>query len=50
VHDLQAREEILALHAPLVRHIVGRMKAILVPQADRDDLESAGAVGLDSGV
>ncbi len=46
VHDLQAREEILALHAPLVRHIVGRMKAILVPQADRDDLESAGAVGL----
>jgi RNA polymerase sigma factor for flagellar operon FliA len=34
------------LHAPLVRHIVGRMKAILVPQADRDDLESAGAVGL----
>jgi RNA polymerase sigma factor for flagellar operon FliA len=45
-HDPRAREEILALHAPLVRHIVGRMKAILVPQADRDDLESAGAVGL----
>ncbi|MBK8575183.1 MAG: FliA/WhiG family RNA polymerase sigma factor [Elusimicrobia bacterium] len=44
--DPLAREEILALHAPLVRHIVGRMKAILVPQADRDDLESAGAVGL----
>jgi RNA polymerase sigma factor for flagellar operon FliA len=46
IHDPSAREEILALHAPLVRHIVGRMKAILVPQADRDDLESAGAVGL----
>jgi len=46
VHDPHVREEILALHAPLVRHIVGRMKAILVPQADRDDLESAGAVGL----
>lgn len=46
IHDPLAREEILALHAPLVRHIVGRMKAILVPQADRDDLESAGAVGL----
>lgn len=45
-NDPRAREEILALHAPLVRHIVGRMKAILVPQADRDDLESAGAVGL----
>ena len=44
--DPLAREEILALHAPLVRHIVGRMKAVLVPQADRDDLESAGAVGL----
>lgn len=44
--DPAAREEILALHAPLVRYIVGRMKAVLVPQADRDDLESAGALGL----
>jgi RNA polymerase sigma factor for flagellar operon FliA len=46
LQDPLAREEILASHAPLVRHIVGRMKAVLVPQADRDDLESAGAVGL----
>ncbi|MBP9128154.1 MAG: FliA/WhiG family RNA polymerase sigma factor [Elusimicrobia bacterium] len=44
--DPAVREEILSLHAPLVRYIVGRMKAVLVPQADRDDLESAGALGL----
>lgn len=44
--DPRAREEILAAHAPLVRHIVGRMKAALAAAADRDDLESAGAIGL----
>jgi len=45
-HPPGVREEILARFAPLVRHIVGRMKVSLVPEADRDDLESAGALGL----
>lgn len=44
--DLGARETILAQFAPLVRHVVGRMPVALVPQVDRDDLESAGAIGL----
>lgn len=44
--DASARETILAQFAPLVRHVVGRMPVALVPQVDRDDLESAGAIGL----
>lgn len=44
--DPSARETILVQFAPLVRHVVGRMPVALVPQVDRDDLESAGAIGL----
>lgn len=44
--DSGARQTILVQFAPLVRHVVGRMPAATLPEVDRDDLESAGALGL----
>lgn len=44
--QMEAREKLLAHYAPMVRQIVGRLKVALLPMVDRDDLESAGAIGL----
>jgi RNA polymerase sigma factor for flagellar operon FliA len=44
--DPGLREALLARYAYLVPHILGRMNLSLIPGVDRDDLESAGALGL----
>lgn len=40
------REELILSHLPLVQHIVGRMTMHLPPGVDRDNLRSAGVLGL----
>jgi RNA polymerase sigma factor for flagellar operon FliA len=42
----QQREDLIKAHIGLVRHVVGRVVVRLPEGVDRDDLESAGVIGL----
>jgi RNA polymerase sigma factor for flagellar operon FliA len=45
-HDPEAREQLVRLYLPLVKMIVGRLLIGLPAHVDRDDLTSAGIMGL----
>lgn len=45
-HDQEAREQLLKVYLPLVKIIVGRLAISLPSHIDRDDLSSAGVMGL----
>lgn len=46
VRDKVERDALIEQYLPLVRHVIGRLTFSLPPNIDRDDLYSAGIVGL----
>jgi RNA polymerase sigma factor FliA len=46
VAEQSCRDELILSHLPLVRHVLGRLRAQLPPGVDLENLESAGVLGL----